>query len=59
MADLPGDARGFAGARLQGEGSRSAGDPHRPRMVPLVAELRGHERHAAEELERWKARVKD
>jgi hypothetical protein len=43
-----------AGARLQGEGSRPAGEPHRPRgVVSLVAELRGRERQAAEESERW------
>ena len=28
-------------------------------MVSLVAELRGHERQAAEELEQWKTRVKE
>jgi hypothetical protein len=39
------------GARL-----RSAGDPHRPRRG-LVAELRGHERQAAEELGQWKTGV--
>jgi hypothetical protein len=28
-----------------------------PGVVAVVAELRGHERQAAEELERWKTRV--
>jgi hypothetical protein len=30
-----------------------------PGMVSLVAELRGHERQAPEELERWKTRVEE
>ena len=32
---------------------------HRPRGVLLVAELRGHERQAAEELGQWKTRVEE
>ena len=43
-----------AGARLQGQERRSVGDTIDPGVVSLVAELRGHERHAAEELEQWK-----
>jgi hypothetical protein len=39
---------------LQGPESRSAGDPHRSRLVPLVAELRAHERQAVKDLDQWK-----
>src|ERR1019366_5553641 len=44
---------------LHGQGSRSAGDPDRPRRGLAVAELRGHERPAAEELGQWKTGVKE
>jgi hypothetical protein len=36
------------------ERSRSAGDRSDPGVVSLVAELRGHQRQAAEEVEQWK-----
>jgi hypothetical protein len=59
MVDFARRRHRIAGARLQGQESRQAGGPHRRREVLLVAELRGHERQAAEELEPWKTRVKE
>jgi hypothetical protein len=47
------------GPGLQGPESRPAGDPHRPRRGSLVAELRGHERRAAQELGRRKTVVEE
>ena len=59
MADLSGGAsgmlvRGYKGKEADRVVTRSA-----PGMVSLVAELRGHERQAPEELERWKTRVEE
>jgi hypothetical protein len=44
---------------LQGPESRSAGDPIDLAVVSLFAELRGHERQAAEELGQWKTGVEE
>jgi hypothetical protein len=50
MADLTG--------ATTGKGGRSAGGRINPGVVSLVAELRGHQRQAAEELE-WKTAVEE
>jgi hypothetical protein len=39
---------------LQGKESGPTCDPQRPGVVSLLAELRGHERQAAEEQGQWK-----
>jgi len=49
----------FAVPGLQGQESRPAGARIDPGAVSLVAELRGHERQAAEKLEEWKTRVEE
>jgi hypothetical protein len=46
-----------AGARLQGQEADRMVTRIDSGVVSLVAELRGHERQAAEELEQWKTRV--
>jgi hypothetical protein len=59
MADLPGGASGML---VRGHKNKKA-DRLVTRIAPgvfsLVAELRGHERQAAEELGRWKYRVEE
>jgi hypothetical protein len=55
MADLPGGASGLLVAgRATTEVYRIA-----PGGVSLIAELRGFERKAAEELSQWKTRVEE
>jgi hypothetical protein len=52
MADLPGGTSGLLKRAYKGEGGGPAGDP--ASTPALVAELRGHERQAAQELGQWK-----
>jgi hypothetical protein len=56
----------FAGRRerdalpgLQGQGADRLVTRIDPGVVAVVAELRGHERHAAEELEQWKTHLEE
>jgi hypothetical protein len=59
MADVPGGASGLLMRDYKGK------EPDRPvyridpGVVALLAELRGHERQAAEELEQWKTHVEE
>ena len=59
MADLPGGTSGLLGPGLQGEGADRLVTRTDPGVVSLVAELCGHERQAAEELEQRKTRVEE
>src|ERR1035437_1572492 len=56
MADFARRRQRVAGARPQRQGSDRLVTRIAPRAVSLVAELRGHERWAAEELVQWKRR---
>jgi hypothetical protein len=58
MARSAGGASGWP-VRDEEQGSRPAGDPLDPGVVSPVAELRGHERKAAEELGRGKTGVEE
>jgi hypothetical protein len=58
MVAVPGGASGSL-VREARERSRPAGARIAPGVVSLVAELRGHERRAAEELRQWKTGVKE
>jgi hypothetical protein len=55
MADLPGGASGLLVRGYKGKEADRLVTRIDPGVVSLVAELRGHERQAAEELEQWKA----
>jgi len=57
MADLPGGASGILGRDYKGKKADRLVTRSDPGVVSLVAELRGHERQAAEELERWKTHI--
>jgi hypothetical protein len=57
LRSYPGGATGLLVRGYKGQESRSAGERIDLGVVSLFAELRGHERQAAEELERWKTRV--
>jgi hypothetical protein len=54
MADLPGGASGLLVRGYQGRESDRLVTRIDSGVLSLVAELRGHERQAAAELERWK-----
>ena len=56
MADLPGGASGLLVRDYKGKKADRLVTRIDPGVVSLFAELRGHERQAAEELEQWKAR---
>lgn len=53
MVDIPGRRQPVAGARLQGQQADGLVTRIALGVVSLVAELRGHERQAAEELDQW------
>jgi hypothetical protein len=54
MADLPGGASGLLDQTTRAR-SRQVGDPHRSRRwTRWSPNFSGHERKAAEEVERWK-----
>jgi hypothetical protein len=57
MADLPGGASGLLMRGYKGKKADRLVTRIDPGVVSLVAELRGHERQAAEKLGQWKARV--
>jgi hypothetical protein len=50
MADLPSDARGLLVRDFKGKKADRVVTRSAPGVVSLLAELRGHERQAAEEL---------
>jgi hypothetical protein len=56
MADLPGGASGMLVRDCKGKEADRVVTRIDPGVVSLVAELRGHERQAAEELDQWKTR---
>ena len=56
MADLPGGASGLLVRDDRGKKADRLVTRINPGVVTLVAELRGHERQAAEELGQWKTR---
>jgi hypothetical protein len=59
MADLPGGASGMLVRDYKGKEADRPATRIDPGVISLVAELRGHERQAAEELEQWKAGVEE
>ena len=59
MADLPGGASGLLVRGYKGKEAGRLVTRIDPGVVSLVAELRGHERQAAEELGQWKTRVEE
>jgi hypothetical protein len=59
MADLPGGASGLVVRGYKGKEADRVVVRIDPSVVPLVAELRGHGRQAAEELEPGKTHIKD
>ena len=59
MADLPGGASGILRRDYKGRRADPLVTRIDPGVASLVAELRGHERQAAEELEQRKTRVEE
>jgi hypothetical protein len=59
MADLPGGASGLLCRDYKGKKADRLVTRIDPGVVAVVAELRGHERHAAEELEQWKTHLEE
>jgi hypothetical protein len=59
MADLPGGASGLPVRDYNEKKADRLVTRMEPRVVSLVAELRGHERQAAEELGQWKNGVEE
>jgi hypothetical protein len=59
MVAVPEGASGLLVRDGQGKEADQLCDPHRPGVVSLVAELRGHERRAAEELSSGITRVEE
>jgi hypothetical protein len=59
MADLPGGASGLRVRGYKGKEADRLVTHIDPGVVSLVAELRGHERQATEELEQWKTGVEE
>src|ERR1035437_6758731 len=59
MADLPGGASGMLVRASKGQEADRLVTRIDPGVVSLVAELRGHERWAAEEFEQWKTVVEE
>ena len=59
MADLPGGTSGLLVRDSKGKKADKLVVRIDPGVVSLVAELRGHERQAAEELGQWKTRVEE
>jgi hypothetical protein len=59
MADLPGGASGMLVRGYKGKEADRLVTRIDPGVVSLVAELRGHERQAAEELDQRKIRVEE
>lgn len=57
MADVPGGASGLLVRGYRGKDADRLVTRIDPGVVSLVAELRGHEKQAAEELGQWKTRV--
>ena len=57
MADVPGGGSGLLVRDYKGKEADRLVTRIAPGVVSLVAELRGHERHAAEELEQWNTHV--
>jgi hypothetical protein len=59
MADVPGGASGLLVRDYKGKEADRLVTRIDPGVVSLLAELRGHERQAAEELEQWKTHVEE
>jgi hypothetical protein len=59
MADLPGGASRLLARDYKGKEADRLVTRIDPGVVSLVAELRGHERQAAQELEQWRTRVEE
>jgi hypothetical protein len=59
MAEVPGGASGLLVRGYKRKKADRLVTQIDPDAVSLVAELRGHERQAAEELEQWKTRVEE
>jgi hypothetical protein len=59
MADVPGGASGLMVRDYKGKEADRLVSRIDPGVVSLLAELRGHERQAAEELEQWKTHVEE
>jgi hypothetical protein len=59
MADVPGGASGLLVRDYKGKEADRLVSRIDPGVVSLLAELRGHERQAAEELEQWKTHVEE
>jgi hypothetical protein len=59
MADVPGGASGLMMRDFKGKEADRLVTRIDPGVIALVAELRSHERQAAEELEQWKAHVEE
>jgi hypothetical protein len=59
MADIPGGTSGLLVLDYRGKDADWLVTRTAPGVVSLVAELRGHEREAAEELGQWKTRVEE
>jgi hypothetical protein len=59
MADVPGGASGLLMRDYKGKEADRLVCRIDPGVVSLLAELRGHERQAAEELEQWKTHVEE
>jgi hypothetical protein len=59
MADLPGGASGLLCRDYKGRNAARLVTRIDPGVVSLVAELRGHERRAVEELEQWMTRAEE
>jgi hypothetical protein len=59
MADLPSGASGLLVRGYTGKEADRLVTRIDPGVVSLVAELGGHERQTAEEVERWKTHIKE
>jgi hypothetical protein len=59
MADIPGGTSGLPVRDYKGKEADRLVTRIDPGVVSLVAELRAHQRQAAEELERWKTGVEE
>jgi len=59
MVDIPGGASELLCRDYKGKKADRLTTRTDPGVISLVAELRGHERQAAEELERWQTRVEE
>jgi hypothetical protein len=59
MADVPGGGSGLLVRDYKGKEADRLVTRIDPSVVSLVAELRGHERQGAQELDQWKSRVEE